>query len=172
MGSAKLGRELVATEGGLMSLTKGMGVFSFKRFCDWTTRYGFCVMVEHYYKINKFGAADGQREFDRKISKPEQMACSLAGGTLSALATVPIDVMVATIQQADKKGQKVSVVQIYREELRTKGVKGMVALSTRGLVPRVAHVAMTVMIMKTVSSWIYDVVTRKEVVHEEEEEIL
>jgi len=170
--SLKLGRELVATEGGLMSLTKGMGVFSFKRFCDWTTRYAFCVMVEHFYKQKKFGSSDhgsASTMFEKKLSKPEQMCCSLVGGTLSALATVPIDVMVATIQQSDKKGQKVSVVQIYREELRTKGVKGMVALSTRGLVPRVAHVAMTVMIMKTVSSWIYDVVTRKEVVHEEEE---
>merc|ERR1719242_2820188 len=172
--SAKLGRELVATEGGFMSLTKGMGVFSFKRFCDWTTRYGFCVMVEHFYKSYKFGDADGARSgaaeiFDLKLSKPESMACSLAGGTLSALATVPIDVMVATIQQADKKGQTVSVLEIYRTELRQKGLGGMVRLSTRGLVPRVVHVALTVMMMKTMTSWIYDSVIRKPTLEEEED---
>merc|ERR1712087_874464 len=149
--SLKLGRELIATEGGLRSLTKGMGVFSFKRFCDWTTRYAFCVMVEEIYK--------NQKHIESKLSTGEQMGCSLVGGTLSALATVPIDVCVATIQQSDKKGEKVSVVEIYKRELKEKGVRGMVRLSTRGLVPRVAHVAMTVMIMKTVSSKIYDAIT-------------
>lgn len=138
-----------------------MGVFSFKRFCDWTTRYGFCVMVEHIYKKQKYSKYDGEDIFGLKLSTPERMACSLAGGTLSALATVPIDVTVATIQQANKKGQKVSVIEIYRNELREKGLTGLVQLSTRGLIPRVAHVALTVMIMKTMSSWIYDMVTRK-----------
>ena len=137
-----------------------MGVFSFKRFCDWTTRYGFCVLVEHFYKKQKYAKYDGQDLFSLKLSKPEQMACSLAGGTLSALATVPIDVMVATIQQADKKGEKVSVINIFRSQFQEKGVVGLVQLSTRGLVPRVAHVALTVMIMKTMSSWIYDLITR------------
>ena len=150
---------------------QGMGVFSIKRFCDWTTRYGFCVMVEHFYKMNKFGVADGRTSdelYNMKLSKPEAMACSLAGGTLSALATVPIDVMVATIQQADKKGQKVSVIDIYRTELREKGLGGMVRLSTRGLAPRVLHVALTVMMMKTMTSWIYDTVTRKPKLEEDE----
>lgn len=154
-----------------LSLFQGMGVFSFKRFCDWTTRYAFCVMVEQIYKTHKFGVADGTGAdaiFNLKLSTPEKMACSLAGGTLSALATVPIDVMVATIQQADKKGQKVSVVDIYRTELREKGLSGMVKLSTRGLIPRVAHVAMTVMLMKTMTSYIYDAVTRKPKVEEDE----
>ncbi len=30
---------------GVMALTKGMGVFSFKRMADWTTRYFFVVQV-------------------------------------------------------------------------------------------------------------------------------
>mmetsp|Transcript_12555 Transcript_12555/g.18997 ORF Transcript_12555/g.18997 Transcript_12555/m.18997 type:complete len:310 (+) Transcript_12555:133-1062(+) len=158
--SLKLGKELIVTEGGLMSLTKGMGVFSFKRFCDWTTRFGFCVMVEELYKIQKFGDDDSVQ---RKLKKSEQMACSLAGGTLSALATIPIDVMVATIQQADKKGEKVSVMKIMRTKLQQHGFVGVMQLSTRGLIPRVAHVALTVMLMKTMSSWIYEVVTKKNV---------
>lgn len=156
--SLKLGKELIETEGGLMSLTKGMGVFSFKRFCDWTTRYGFCVLVEQMYKQQKY--RNFENVYDLKLSKPEQMACSLAGGTLSALATIPIDVMVATIQQADKKGEKVSVVKIFRTQLNEKGVKGVMQLSTRGLVARVSHVALTVMLMKTMSSWLYEVITR------------
>jgi hypothetical protein len=36
--------ETIRTEG-LMALTKGMGVFSFKRMADWTTRYFFVVQV-------------------------------------------------------------------------------------------------------------------------------
>eukprot|EP01084_Bolivina_argentea_P001628 3002_1 len=125
--SLKLGKELIVTEGGLMSLTKGMGIFSFKRFCDWTTRYGFCVFVEHLYKTYRYHMPE------KKISTPEQMMCSLGGGTLSALATVPIDVTVAIVQQAAKKGQKVSVIKIYATELNERGFAGVVRFGTRGL---------------------------------------
>lgn len=132
-----------------------MGVFSFKRFCDWTTRYGFVLLVEHLYSNAR------NYHLDNKLSKVEQMACSLMGGTLSALATVPIDVTVATIQQANKKGQKVSVFEIYSNAVKENGVKGLLQMSTRGLVPRVAHVALTVMMMKNVSSWCYELVSQK-----------
>ena len=130
-----------------------MGIFSGKRFADWTTRYGFVVLVENVVK---------KQTGRKKLSKPVQALCSLGGGTLSALATVPIDVMVATVQQANKKGQKVSVIKIYGDAIRQGGIGGLLQLSTRGLVARVSHVAMTVMIMKTVSSWIYNQIFRKE----------
>ena len=129
-----------------------MGIFSGKRFADWTTRYGFVVLVENGVK---------KQTGRKKLSKPVQAICALTGGTMSALVTVPIDVMVATVQQANKKGEKVSVLEIYRDQINKGGFKGMIQLSTRGLVPRVAHVAMTVLMMKTVSSWCYSYMARK-----------
>ncbi|ETO17596.1 hypothetical protein RFI_19726 [Reticulomyxa filosa] len=155
--SMKLGGELIRTEGGLMSLTKepkkkkkkGHGRVFVKRFADWTTRYGFVVLVEHGMR-KQLGLSEKQ-----KLSKTQEMVSSLAGGTLSALATVPIDVTVSLIQQASKKGQKVSVFEIYREQFRSGGLRGTLQLATRGLVARVTHVALTVLMMKNVSSWCY-----------------
>ena len=72
-----------------------MGVFAGKRFADWTTRFGFVVMVERAAK---------DMSGTEKLSHAQKMGCSLLGGTLSALVTVPIDVTVAMIQQASKKG--------------------------------------------------------------------
>ncbi|ETO03758.1 mitochondrial carrier domain-containing protein [Reticulomyxa filosa] len=136
-----------------------MGVFSVKRFADWTTRYGFVVLVEHEMR-QYLGMSEKQ-----KLSKSQEMISSLAGGTLSALATVPIDVTVSMIQQASKKGQKVSVIEIYREKFRSGGVGATMQLATRGLVARVTHVALTVLMMKNVSSWFYsfleDIATKK-----------
>ena len=48
--SGKLGGEIIRKEG-LGVLTKGMGVFSFKRFCDWTTRYLFVEIVQSAYRV-------------------------------------------------------------------------------------------------------------------------
>ena len=48
--SGKLGREIVVKEG-ISVLTKGMGVFSFKRFCDWTTRYLFVELVADAIRV-------------------------------------------------------------------------------------------------------------------------
>lgn len=52
--SLTLGAELIRKEGAF-SLCKGMGVFSFKRFLDWTTRYAFVVLVNQLLKqkLNK-----------------------------------------------------------------------------------------------------------------------
>ena len=41
----------------------------------------------------------------RKLSMMESSLCSLAGGSLSALSTIPFDVLVATFQSASKAGQ-------------------------------------------------------------------
>jgi len=142
--SLTLGAELIRKEGAL-SLCKGMGVFSVKRCLDWTTRYAFVVLVESFVKTDP----------SQKLTMKQEMFCSLMGGTLSALSTVPIDVMVATIQQANKAGQKVSVIEIYKEQLKTGGIKGTLQLSTRGLVARVTHVAITTVMLKNVSSWCY-----------------
>lgn len=143
--SLKLGAELISKEGPL-SLCKGMGIFSIKRSLDWGTRYAFVVLVENMVK-------DNYRT--NQLTKAQEMLCSLAGGSLSAISTVPIDVMVATVQQANKAGTKVSIIEIYKEQLKTGGLKGTLQLSTRGLIARVSHVALTTVMMKNVASWCY-----------------
>lgn len=147
--SGKLGREIVVKEG-ISVLTKGMGVFSFKRFCDWTTRYLFVELV-----------ADAIRgDSGEKLSTGMKVFSALAGGTLSALVTVPIDVMVATIQDAGKSGKQVSVLQTLRQQFASGGFMDTVRFSTRGLAARVAHVALTTLMMKTVTSFVYDQIFR------------
>lgn len=150
MSSARIGGQVIAREGAI-ALMKGAGVFSFKRFCDWTTRYFFVQVVE--------GVVRGG-DNERKLSKPVQMLCALGGGTLSALATVPIDVMVATVQDAGKAGKKVSIIEVYKNQMASGGLKGTLELSTRGLVSRVAHVALTTLLMKTITSFVYDKIVR------------
>lgn len=144
--SAKVGMDTIRAEG-VMALTKGMGVFSFKRMADWTTRYFFVVQVENWYSGG------------RKLTTWESSACSMAGGTLSALSTIPFDVLVATFMSASKAGQKVSIVDTYKA-LMSQGIGETLKFSTRGLVARVAHVGLTTVMMKTVSSAIYDLILR------------
>lgn len=74
---------------------------------------------------------------------------------MSATVTIPIDVMVATIQDAGKAGQRVSIVKTFQDKIAKGGVRGLLQYSTRGYLARVAHVGLTTMLMKTVSSSIY-----------------
>lgn len=76
---------------GIRALMKGSLVFSSKRVADWSTRYFFSSMIE----LHAFKGGDG----DVEIGNMAQLTSSLLGGTLSALVTIPIDVMVAQIQQ-------------------------------------------------------------------------
>jgi hypothetical protein len=43
---------------------------------------------------------------------------SLPGGTLSAFATIPIDIVVANIQKASSAGKKVSVMEIFQAQVQ------------------------------------------------------
>lgn len=144
--ATKLGVELVKKEGGLV-LMKGAGTFTIKRIADWSTRFFFAEQVSAIARRLK-----GPGE---KLSFTEKMLCSLSGGILSATVTIPIDVMVATIQDAGKAGQRVSIVKTFEEKIAKGGVRGLLEYSTRGYVARVAHVGLTTMLMKTVSSSIY-----------------
>jgi hypothetical protein len=103
-----VGMEVIRKEGAL-ALMKGSVVFSLKRVADWTTRYMFATWFENV--LYKRG------DPKRKLATNEEMIASLLGGTTSALATLPADVMVAQIQQAKKAGQRVSVVQMFKEQL-------------------------------------------------------
>jgi len=142
--SGKLGFLLIKEEG-VMALCKGMGVFAAKRMADWTTRYYFVVQVEALLRTLS----------GPKLSVSEQLFSSFAGGALSALATIPLDVLVATFQQASKAGQKVSVADTVKE-LAKGGAGKVFEFSTRGLLARVTHVGITTVMMKTVTSLVYD----------------
>ena len=87
---------------------KGSGVFSFKRVMDWSTRYMFSgerlslslslslFLVEFFKKV--LYTDRGQYS----LSLAQSMGVSILGGTASAIVTIPIDVLVAQIQQAKK----------------------------------------------------------------------
>lgn len=144
--SARVGGVIISREGPL-ALMKGSVVFSCKRFGDWTTRYLFVMLVED--------AVRGDSPVP--LSSSSKVFCALAGGTLSALATIPVDVLVATIQQASNAGSKVSILETFTSQ---GGVGNIIAFSTRGLVARVAHVALTTLLMKTVTAKVYDAMYR------------
>jgi uncharacterized ion transporter superfamily protein YfcC len=69
-----------------------------------------------------------------------------------------MDVMVATIQQASKAGQSVSIVDTFKQQIAAGTI---FQKATSGLVARVAHVALTTLLMKQISSMVYDVFYRK-----------
>ena len=91
----------------------------------------------------------------RPLTFAEQSAASLLGGALSATATLPLDVLVATVQSAHKAGQTVTVANIWREQMQRGGFLELMRYSSRGYVARVAHVGATTLLMKSVSSAVY-----------------
>eukprot|EP01138_Halocafeteria_seosinensis_P002838 gb/GECG01002899.1/.p1 GENE.gb/GECG01002899.1/~~gb/GECG01002899.1/.p1 ORF type:complete len:402 (+),score=43.92 gb/GECG01002899.1/:1-1206(+) len=147
--SAAVGIKVIKQEG-LLALMKGMPVFAGKRFADWTTRYFFVVTVEQFLKTSP----------EEKLKGWRQIFASLAGGTMSALVTIPLDVLVATFQQAANANKSVGVIQVIREEIKKGGLQGTFDFATRGLLARVAHVALTTLMMKTMTSKIYDLLYR------------
>ena len=144
--SARVGAGVIAREGPA-ALFKGVGLFSCKRALDWTTRYLFVVFVE--------GAMRGGS--GRRLGAWEEAGASLLGGTLSALSTIPMDVMVAAKQGAGAAGKKVGFFSTLAEKVREDGVAKTLSFSTRGLAARVVHVAVTTLAMKNVTSLVYDV---------------
>lgn len=149
LASSAIGMRVIREEG-VLALSKGMGVFAFKRFLDWTTRFAFVELVEN--------AVKGEDK-KQKLGRGTRMLCGLAGGCLSALATIPVDVTVAMTQAANKAGQKVSVIELYREKMR-EGFGETLRMSTRGLAARCAHVALTTMLMKDITSYVYSALYR------------
>ncbi len=137
--SAKVGGRIVATEGPT-ALFKGVSVFSAKRAADWTTRYLFVIMFENVLRGPEPGA---------KLSGASEAVSSLAGGALSALVTIPLDVMVATLQGAGSAGKKASLAETFQKQYAAGHL-------TKGLVARVAHVALTTMLMKNITTAVYD----------------
>ena len=148
--STKIGAHVVRTEG-ISALMKGSVLFSTKRMADWTTRFFFAEVVAD--SIRKYNANNG---VVRSLDFYESSAASLLGGALSATATIPMDVLVATFQSSAKAGQKVSIMEVWKEKMAQGGVTGVLKYSSKGYVARVAHVAATTLLMKSVSTAVYD----------------
>lgn len=143
--STKVGMDVIRNEGPA-ALMKGASVFTIKRVGDWTTRFFFAELVANTWRNSKGG---------EKLTGLENSCASLLGGALSATVTLPIDVLVATIQDASKAGEKVRVMDVWKERIASGGIRSLVEYSTRGYLARVAHVALTTLLMKTVSSQVY-----------------
>jgi hypothetical protein len=143
--SARVGGAILAREG-VGGLFKGVGLFSLKRALDWTSRYLFVVLTEN--ALRGSGGAP--------LSAGAEAAAALIGGSLSALSTIPMDVLVAATQSAGNAGKSVGVVATLREKMAGGGVGELVAYSTRGLGARIVHVAVTTLAMKTVTTRVYD----------------
>jgi hypothetical protein len=147
--SMLVGMDVIRKEGA-MAIMKGSGVFAAKRVGDWTTRYFFATWVENV--MFKRGNAA------HKLTTQEELISSLLGGTISSLATLPADVLVSQIQQAKKAGQKVPIIALFKDQLKSGGVRGVTEFATRGFVARVFHVAFTTAIMKTGASVVYKMI--------------
>lgn len=145
--SMSIGMTVIRNEG-VSALMKGAGVFSLKRVADWSSRFFFSVAAENVlFK---------RQNPDAKLTTAQKMSASLIGGVFSSLVTLPIDVMVAQIQQASKAGTKVGVLETFRQEFKAGGMKQVAGFATTGLVVRVLHVSFTTMIMKTATSVVYE----------------
>ncbi|RLN86259.1 hypothetical protein BBJ28_00023481 [Nothophytophthora sp. Chile5] len=147
--SMKVGVKVIQKEG-VAALMKGSGVFSIKRVADWSTRFFFSVQAENilYKRENP----------DRVLTTGQKITSSLLGGVFSSMLTLPMDVLVAQIQQASKAGAKVSIVDLFRQQYKAGGMNQVVGFATTGFVVRLLHVSFTTMIMKTATSVVYDMV--------------
>ncbi|KAG7398952.1 hypothetical protein PHYBOEH_010057 [Phytophthora boehmeriae] len=147
--SMRIGVKVIHKEG-VAALMKGSGMFSLKRVADWSTRFFFSVQAENIvYKRNNP---------DRVLTTSEQVIASLLGGVVSAAVTLPMDVLVAQIQQASKAGVKVSIAELFRQQYRAGGINQVLSFGSTGFIARLFHASFTTMIMKTATSIVYDMV--------------
>jgi len=146
LASAAVGGRIIRTEGAT-GLFKGVTLFSLKRALDWTSRYLFVVMTEHFWL---------QRTRRAKLTEGEEVVASLLGGTFSALSTIPLDVLVAAKQSAGAAGKRVGFFSTLADKVAKEGVGELLRYSTKGLGARVVHVAVTTLAMKKVTTWVYD----------------
>ncbi|KAJ1461123.1 mitochondrial carrier family [Pelagophyceae sp. CCMP2097] len=146
--SCKVGFRLILKEG-VPTLFKGAGTFALKRTADWGTRYAFVNAIEVYC----FGLGTTRKSLAFK----ERIAASLAGGFLSAATTIPLDVLVANMQSASSAGKKVSALGAFMEQYKIGGLNHVFGFATRGFVARATHVALTTAVVKTLTSYVTDI---------------
>jgi hypothetical protein len=151
LASCKLGGQIIQREG-LSSIMKGSLIFSTKRIADWTSRFFFVVLTERAIRSTLY---HGDKH--HSLSLLERSTASLIGGSVSALITIPMDVLVAQFQQASNAGKSVSSRQLIARQLESGGIKSLVAFSTRGFLARVTHVSLATLMMKTMVDQIYNI---------------
>lgn len=144
--SLTIGYDIIASEG-VGALMKGSGIFATKRVADWASRFYFSDLFESFSKAYNRGAP---------LSVGQQISCSLLGGTFSTIVTLPLDVLVAKIQDAKKAGMRMSAWRLFKEELNEKGWVGLKNSYMNGFGVRLAHVAFTTVAVKTGTPIAYD----------------
>jgi len=96
--SFQIGADVVKKEG-VIALMKGSNVFASKRVFDWASRFYFSEIAESI--ILKCIVSS-------QLGPVEKITASLLGGVASTFVTLPLDVLVAKIQDAKKAGVQVS----------------------------------------------------------------
>lgn len=144
--SLKIGAKVITNEG-LLALMKGSNVFATKRVFDWATRFYFSDLFEGILLKH---AAYGQ------LTTAEKISASLLGGVASTIFTLPLDVLVAKTQDAKQAGESVSALQLFQEELKQGGWKGLRDSYLQGFEARLLHVCFTTVAMKTGTALVYD----------------
>lgn len=137
----------VVTKEGAFALMKGSNVFAFKRFFDWSTRFMFADMIESFVL-----ARQGE------LSPTDKMVCSMVGGMISSVVTLPIDALVAKIQDAKKAGDGASPFEMIGQEYKEGGLKGLWNSYMKAWEIRALHVGLTTVCLKTWTPLAYDLI--------------
>lgn len=146
--SLKIGFDVIQQEGAL-ALMKGSNVFALKRVFDWSTRYYFSeLFISLFLKLLQ----------SDKLSVGQNAIADFLGGTASTLSTLPLDVLVAKIQDAKKAGVAMSPFQMILDDLNEHGWSGFLENYTKGFIARLLHVCFTTIAMKTGTKIMYDAI--------------
>jgi Mitochondrial carrier protein len=111
-----IGAQVIRSEG-VSALMKGSGVFATKRVFDWASRYYFSDVLEALMRRRKRS----------ELTVAEKSAASFLGGVASTLVTLPLDVLVAKLQDAKKAGETVSAWALFLQDLERGGWSGLFA---------------------------------------------
>ena len=68
---------------------------------------------------------------------------------ISAISVLPLDELIAKIQDAKKAGVTLSPMQMIADDLKKYGWNGFINNYTMGFIARILHVCFTTMAMKT-----------------------
>jgi len=142
--SFSIGFDVVKNEG-MLALMKGANVFALKRVFDWATRFYFSDIFQTLFTSS-----------NHSISNTHRAIADFLGGVLSTISTLPLDVLVAQIQDAKKAGIQVSALDMFRQKVHDDGWDGFMRSYTRGFIARLLHVCFTTVAMKTGTQIMYD----------------
>jgi len=146
--SLKIGFDVFKEEGP-RALMKGSNVFALKRVFDWSTRYYFSeIFISLLLKLFH----------SDKLSVSQNAIADFLGGTASTLSTLPLDVLVAKIQDAKKAGVAMSPFEMIMDDLNAHGWSGFLNNYTKGFIARLLHVCFTTIAMKTGTKIMYDAI--------------